>query len=232
MIIATLIFLRLYHNDSKNIDILFLVMGTVTCFFDFLTAETLTLSIPLICYTFLEIKKNNSASFKKILSFFILWGIGYSLMWFTKWSIDLLYYGPQYAGTLFNYIFNNPAHTYTSISYWSILVRNASPWLPFGLTQEGTFIFIFLICIILFFNLIRNRKYLPLIIVSMIPLARYMLIQGHSYGLFFMTYRAALSFIVVIILTTLIMIRDFLVVDPVVHPRRRNVKGSKGKSVL
>ena len=233
MLISSLLALRLYEKQSRYLDILFLVTGILTCYFDFFTAETITLAMPLVFVTYFEIKEHGKMSFKKIFLYILLWGLGYSLMWGLKWFIDYLHFGPKFIDKLFRYIRTNPAlHQGGSKAVYYIFLRNLAPWLPFGLFTEGAGLLAFFLAVILIFNIIRNRKYLPLILVSLVPVIRFALIQSHSYGLSFMTYRALLGMMTVAILTVFIMIRDFLVVDPVVHSRGRSVKGSKGKSVL
>ena len=54
MYIFTLLILKAYEKNSKNICLLFALSGSLTCFFDFLTCETLTLTIPLFIYIFLS----------------------------------------------------------------------------------------------------------------------------------------------------------------------------------
>jgi len=67
-----------------------MVVGSLTCFFDFLTTPTLTLAIPLLIYV-LYTNSNTKFSLKKlfvgIFKVCILWGIGYSLTWLSKWII-------------------------------------------------------------------------------------------------------------------------------------------------
>ena len=96
-------------------EAVFLLAGILTCFFDFLTAETLTFTVPafvaLVClekekkkkpFTISPVSETNRR--KNETLFFLLrigaaWLIGYALMFGLKWGITALVLGPEEAST-------------------------------------------------------------------------------------------------------------------------------------
>lgn len=80
--------LKKYINDMNRIY-LFLLVGILTAFFDFLTYPFITLGVPLIAYLasddecLIFFKK----SIKEISFNTVSWGIGYVGMWASKWVI-------------------------------------------------------------------------------------------------------------------------------------------------
>ena len=44
--IASIVLIKMYENKNKNIDLLFLIVGMLTVYFDHITCETLTLTLP------------------------------------------------------------------------------------------------------------------------------------------------------------------------------------------
>jgi len=90
--ISSIIILKTYKKN-KNIDILFLVSGMLTCFFYFLTCETLTLTLPLFIYVYLIQKDKQELKLKTIFKYMLLWIIGYSFMFIIKWIIACMHYG-------------------------------------------------------------------------------------------------------------------------------------------
>lgn len=76
-----IIYDRSFYTKQKYL--LFFLIGMLVNYFDFLTFETLTLSLPLF---FAEIE-NDEAIFKRvwnIVKSFLFWGIGYVIMFLTK----------------------------------------------------------------------------------------------------------------------------------------------------
>ena len=91
MLISSIIATIMEQNNEKNLDKLFLITGMVTCFFDFLTNEIITLFIPLIIVLALKKEKRKINSFKEgiliAIKVSVLWMIGYVGMWVAKWTL-------------------------------------------------------------------------------------------------------------------------------------------------
>lgn len=73
----------------------FLIIGSITNFFDLLTAPIVTLGIPLVFAFLLENKRDKGKEFIDSLLFIIknsfLWGLGYGATWAFKWIIATLF---------------------------------------------------------------------------------------------------------------------------------------------
>lgn len=81
--------LRLYSNRKDKIIYLFLIIGIIINYFDFLTYPLVTLGIPLVFYLLLLLRDNIPRLIiaKNLLLSCVSWGIGYAGMWIGKWAI-------------------------------------------------------------------------------------------------------------------------------------------------
>ncbi len=93
-VISSIILIRRYYK-IKDIFLMFLIIGSITNFIDFLTVPIITLGIPFIIYFLLEQKKEEFNLKKTILLIVKLglsWGIGFFGTWIMKWIVvDLLF---------------------------------------------------------------------------------------------------------------------------------------------
>lgn len=91
-------------NRDKHLTYIFVVSGAVTCFLDFLTAETLSFTIPFLLFMLICRHKQNqdaaydgSLSFKEDLKRMIKWGVAwlasYAAMFAVKWGLVYLIVG-------------------------------------------------------------------------------------------------------------------------------------------
>jgi|GEM_PF-5695037 len=79
-------------KKKKRIDILFLILGAVTVYFDLLTTPVLTLGIPLlvwVAYQPATIAYFNY--FKSLAGYSLLWFFGYVATWAFKWLLILVF---------------------------------------------------------------------------------------------------------------------------------------------
>ena len=97
----------------RNVYILLAASGIYTCFFDFLTTETLTVTIPLLLLLVLRYEagelENFGKEFKRIVCCGILWVISYAAMFVFKWLLaagilgwQAFYSAMQSAGEYYN----------------------------------------------------------------------------------------------------------------------------------
>lgn len=225
MLIGMNIVRRLYNNKSKNIDIFFLIMGMVTCFYDFLTVETITLTIPLLFYLYLKIINKEKFNFKEIIKYIILWGIGYVGTFLTKWLIDIIHYGPSILSEI---IYDASIRTWNSTDQIMDLefsiINNFIPIIPFVYINNGHIICLVLLIVLLFLDTIILKKYNNLHFIVLIPLIRYLVLTFHSSHLYFFTYRALLP---AIIISLLIIISGFKYIKFINKSSSANEKTNK-----
>lgn len=89
MMIALIIFLLkadYFTENDKRIGMLFCVIGSVTNFFDFLTAPIITLTIPLAVILLYMVEKNK----EKCLKSYVVVGIRSTFMWFFAYGVTFL----------------------------------------------------------------------------------------------------------------------------------------------
>ena len=207
------IFMIISEKRIKDKGIIFFIAGMLTCFFDFLTAPTITLGIPLIIYFLLK-QKEEKLTIKEILKIFLVnclkWSLGYALTWVTKFLLVDIIYHKGLLATGFEQVAYRTLKKSTAfkVSYMNALKRNfreCSVWI------FATFCIIQIIFYI--YKEIKNKgiKYrkikskttennrkkeiiLPYVLIALIPLLWYFVLQEHSIRHGFFTYRATSVF--------------------------------------
>ena len=199
LMIAILLVLKARKNGGKNLGIVFLVMGVLTCYLDFLTCETIVLSVPLIVYAYLNIKEGKGIKMKRLLFLILMWGIGYAGAFVAKWIISFLFMGD---GVIKDIMANTVGHKLNGSllkKFIAPITLSFSKLLPFALLGKYGGIYaliLFVICFIYTFR--KNKKYLPLFAICLIPILRFSVINAHSILLNYFTYRAFLCVVIVI----------------------------------
>ena len=197
--------------------------GIVTAFMDFLTTETITFTMAYVLYLIVKNRHNQMRAVKDELIFLvksgIVWLVSYGLMIALKWVLALIVLGKdaffnalsqaalRISGdaTLGNVTGAEVVSDYERIS--GALWRNIGCIYPFKSTMSyGTaMIFILLVGLVVFsiWYLFREKAKScinkVLVMVSLIPVLRFLVLNNHSYIHFFFTYRALLVSVVVII---------------------------------
>ena len=99
IMILALIALCLWPLDKyKWLPTFFLIVGSLTNFFDFLTAPLVTLGFPLVVYYCLQISRGNGREEVKVgifglFKFTFCWCVGYALTWATRWVLHWIFVG-------------------------------------------------------------------------------------------------------------------------------------------
>ncbi len=206
------------HNRellNKKIIGILCVSGVTACFFDFLTTETITVTVPLFVLLVLLYRKKQLRSIKKELSFLILqggmWGACYGLMFILKWLLAALFLGKEafqkamesaavrMVGevTLGNTNLDETATTWERLL--GALGRNQGALFPFRMEMNmgaaiAAFMGVFFLCfavIYLFHPKTISYKLIFLsVILCLVPYVRYMVLANHAYLHYFFTYRA------------------------------------------
>lgn len=199
--IGTLIILKMLENNSKNFDILFLILGMITCFFDFLTCETVSLTIPLIIYSYLKLKKQKEISIKEVLKYCILWLMGYSLMFGVKWLIDCIYFESGFSKIIYDKakirVIDENKNFLLIIVVNFIKIINCI--FPLNKLKYSLTLCILVILITLYkfmFNIEEKNKVLPLIVISILPIVRFILLSSHTNQHYYFVYRAIIPTII------------------------------------
>lgn len=214
-IIGSILLLRLFEKKKeKNISKLFFITGILTCYVDFLTTETLSLTFPLIILLIYKYKDNKNINSKELILSIIklisLWIIGYVLMWVTKWGLSALLLDIDVKKAIIDKLFiriNNTSMITINIgvSNKSVILRNIFCLFPLSFFKKQSLIL--LLGIILFFVFIffkgkkkNNILSWTLFLIALIPYIRFCVIYNHSFLHYFFTYRAQTSTIMAIMI--------------------------------
>ena len=208
MLITILLVLKARKDGGKNLDLIFLLSGVATCYFDFLTCETIVITVPLIIYSYLEIKAGNKVGLKKLLPLMILWGLGYALTFGSKWLISFMFMGPESFADTFSHMTSHSLNISIFSKITSPFVLSFKTIFPFAFIDSGVILAVFLIIICLIYTLSEHKNMLVLYLICLIPFLRFWIINGHSIQLNYFTYRALICLIMVLILTIWQMIKN------------------------
>lgn len=243
---ATIILIQCKKMQQRqNAQAAFLAIGMLTAYFDFLTTETLTFTVPFAMY-YLVVKESKEQQTERKVQrkkdwFFlfksgICWCAGYVGMFLAKWGLS--------AVTLGKDIFlDSASHAMERVSgdvsitlnmadekadlgqrLLGIFQRNAGClyWGTENMTI-GRVVLITLIAVVAagsFWYMTRNGSYTYdkiwiLAVVAFIPVIRFLVVSNHTYIHYFFTYRALL---------VTVMIALYIVYETTV------LSGRKGKS--
>lgn len=210
-VIASIIIIKRY-DKIKDIFLMFLIIGSLANFFDFLTVPIVTLGIPFIIYFLLKQKKEK-LDFKDtillIIKIGLSWGIGYFVTYILKWIVvDLIYNRHLFNISIMQFKYRSTG--IQDIGFSKVLELN------FRYCKK----IIFLELIITVIYLIKNAnkykedlditKILPYITMVAIPIIWYFLLKQHSLQHSFFTYRNTILVLVALpfVFTNLIKRRE------------------------
>lgn len=213
--IGSIYLLKMIKNNSKNLDILFLLLGIVTCFFDFLTCETITLTLPLFIYIYLKIVNNKKINLKEIIKYCFLWISGYGFMFFTKWIIDCIYFGSDFYKIIFDkavvrVVDKTKSFLGVIFANYLKIIKCIFPLNKFKYSLTISVAIILLTIYYYIFNISNKRKFIPLILISLIPIVRFFILSSHTNRHYFFVYRAILPMIMLFIILTVNLMLNFL----------------------
>lgn len=194
-------FLVLQHHDwfaqGTRYPMLFLFIGIVTNFIDFLTYPMLGMAIPLALAILMRERRGEKGVLLFGASSSISWGIGYACMWVGKWVIGSLLTGYDIVG---NAIFEARIQSTgqdeifgTKVTAMNSILKNVrviTKW-PFIILAAAI-----LLCGLWYLvrrnyrlQLRVNMTDLALVVIAILPMAWYCVFQGHSISCYWFTYR-------------------------------------------
>ena len=209
MFIASLIGIKLVMKDKiRQIYYLFLVTGTVTVYLDFLSTETITLTVPLILILRTIKKSDSGFGYKKqwlfALKNSILWSVGYIGMWVSKWIIASVVLHENVMPYVTSHINDriggiNPAKTLVGFVVGAV-IRNVKCLFPFDYGMPGAVILLLMIFALIVLPIALNKVSLKneinkqvigqYILIGAIPILRFAVLHSHSWYHRCFTYRA------------------------------------------
>ena len=187
-------------GKRELLAMLFMVVGMITAYLDFLTAETLTLTIPLL----LVVRAcDKESSCGRLWSFAVccgvLWLLGYAGAWASKWALASVVLGkdamPYVSGHIAERLDRNVGLD-TAQYLWQTIERNVS--LQYGSTV-AVVLALTLLCVIAFMiakgKLVRSKsvnwsRVMLFFAIGLVPYVRYLALHAHAWQHAGFTYRA------------------------------------------
>lgn len=196
-IIAMICSICLLRKDEKllydyNVDLIFLLTGMCTSYFDFLTYPLFTLGIPL---TFIFLLRNVSEQkgrlfFATLFNSFY-WVIGYGGMWFIKWILCTVLTDENIIMDGFEEIMSRTGSDVVGakVRCWDVLEKNI--WL----VGKYPYVLAAICAVVLLlvgkgqFVKVSKDMFAAGLFIACLPLLWYAISRNHSYIHSFMTYR-------------------------------------------
>ena len=186
-------------GTAKGFYPVFLVSGMLAAYLDFLTTETLTLLLPLMLL--IAVEKRDDMIRRNIFRG-CAWAAGYVLTWLAKWMIaaivlheNTLPYVLENVGERIGGDLGLSLPEYLGGAIW----RNIKCLFPFEYGVVGIFVLVALVIFVSYWIFVyrkpgADRKYIIImLILSAVPLLRFLVLHNHSYLHHFFTYRALIA---------------------------------------
>ncbi len=235
-IIASIISLKIYHKDDKYFYYLMIITGLSSCFFDFLTCETITLTIPLLITVYLKYKENKKENiFKFIVKASLIWFLAYTFTFLIKWGLSIIVLGKEQINDIWQFA-SNRIYQEGALHPLKIIGRSlkfmASLLFPFSLFNKNSFLVSIMFCcivVLIYFIFLEKeqKKYMGLLIlISLISVSRLVILFAHSSDHPFFDYRAYGPFIMSLLIILLEGVGNEINYFNPVSKRRKNNRKS------
>ena len=194
------------HGREHCLGLCFLVCGMVTNYMDFLTTETLTLTVPMLLVMWTDLRRNgNRAGYhplKKAGQETLAWICGYVGMWLAKWLMAALVLHENVMPYVTEHI-GERLDGDIGIGTWSyisgVLLRNLSCLIPFDYGVTGVFAGLFFSVLVIYVGYVYHKEKIDkahaflYMLPGLVPYIRYVVLHNHSWLHCFFTYRAQLA---------------------------------------
>lgn len=215
-------------NSFINITI---VSGVVCAFVDFLTTETITVTLPALIFLAYcgdsELFSETKQGIINLVKPLFAWGAGYAFMFVFKWGLSAIVLGgtafgeamasaeTRLTGVVYNGDSNLTGTASLSVRIVGCLGKNMAMLFPVGLSFNFGMMLVYTLVLMFFcfgiVYLFRAKNFgeqykalagTELLLIGAIPYVRYLVLSNHAYYHFFFTYRAQLVTLVVIFFMT------------------------------
>ena len=207
MLVFSLITLRVaLRSRYEEMGLLFMVAGMITVYLDFLSAETVTLLIPLLLVLRIRERYNYSENWSFAIKNSILWLLGYVGMWAMKWLIASIVLQQNVMPYVTGHIeerLGGSVHLPLSQFLIQAITRNTSRLFPFDYGIAGSIVFLLSVLIFVVYPIYAGRSsicreidqnhMLLYLSLSLVPYVRYLILHNHSWRHCNFTYRAQAS---------------------------------------
>ncbi len=183
------IYILLKYEKIKNIPLVFLIVGSITNYFDLLTLPLLTFAMPTFIYFLLK-TKDEIGDWKEYIILFvniaIAWLVGYGITWAIKWIlVDLICNRNVISIALKQIIYRiSSSEGNIKFTYNYVLSKNME-----FLGNQVVYFTAFISAIIMGTGIIRNKnskskinvpELLVYIVIAILPFIWYLTLKNHS----------------------------------------------------
>ena len=190
------------RKQYSRMGYVFLVAGMLTSYFDFLTSETLSLTVPMLIgirILFSQEKYDEGKPYKKAATWAILWLAGYVGMWVMKWMISSIVLGENVLPYVVEHIKERTVgdmYSNVFLFYAESIWRNITCLFPLAYGIPGKILFAILIVVTTYIIFVYRKKNVDkkriwmFAVIGLIPIIRYIVLGNHSILHSTFTYRA------------------------------------------
>lgn len=215
--------LLLGQEKTRTFGLFFMVSGMLTAYMDFLTSETLTLTVPLLLLLGM---KEWASKIQFAVRSILAWGMGYVGMWLMKWlmasvvlSENVMPYVSQHVQERIGGNIGLNEVQFLIRALW----RNVSCLFPFAYGAAGVIAGVGLVLFGSYLGYVYRAKVIDrqsiriYALIGVIPYIRYAVLRNHSYLHCFFTYRAQMATILSAVLILGLLTKGM----PVVAKKKR-----------
>lgn len=204
-LLASCLMLQKQSLYRKRKGLCFFIIGMLVNFFDLLTFESLTLSLPLL-FAESENEERLSRKLLNVLKCSLLWLAGYALMFASK---CLLYYfaAPNTAAYMLGFkitqrMFGVDSSEKYPFSETLKLTLSCLKGVTFSNYGRGFWFSIILFLIVVVLRIFcRNKRLdnaITAFVIGLIPIARFFVVREHSSSHFYFTYYALITSVIAV----------------------------------
>ncbi len=200
-----------FADDMYKLVLILMVSGIVCAYMDFLTAETLTLTVPLML-GLCRLSRSDLPARELVKGYIyavFTWGLGYAGMFAAKWILASITLRKNVMPYVLDRALERTSGLVLDEAYFRNLgpiFKNAGCLIPFCFGTAGMIIAVLILLILLYSGYVYGSKNARLSLVclyavtGLIPMIRYIVLRNHSVIHFFFTFRAMLATIIALCL--------------------------------
>lgn len=198
-------------DKLKSLYLYIFIIACITNFVDYLTVPLITLAIPLLLYILYKQKNNKEIDYKEyiliIIKSSIIWLIGYSITWLSKWIIyDVIYKEGLIKSAIHQVIYRTKnSNSNTDVTIQDVLVTLIGKNLRYAIEALNVEILVIFVMIKRYKIKLKPaseyiKENIPIIIISAMPLVWYIVLTNHTVLHLRFTYRHMLIFLIGILI--------------------------------
>lgn len=211
----------LYRNRK---GLCFFIIGMLVNFFDLLTFESLTLSLPLL-FAELENEERLSRKLLNVIQASLSWLAGYALMFAAK---CLLYYfaAPDIAAKMLAFkitqrmigVDSSEKYPFSETLKLTLSCLKGITFSNYGKVCWFSAILLLIVAVLRIFY--RNKKLdnaIAAFVIGLIPIARFFVVREHSSSHFYFTYYALITLVIAVFYGIATIAAELFVIDKKPH---------------